>query len=76
MRGRRVLVAKYDYRPVNFFTLTEACRRRGEIAIGYVRQREGQSRDARSMGGVVVNPRKSEAVTFAEGDRLIVTARD
>ena len=63
-------------RPVNFFTLTEACRRRGEIAIGYVRQREGQSRDARSMGGVVVNPRKSEAVTFAEGDRLIVIARD
>jgi hypothetical protein len=62
-------------RPVNFFTLTEACRRRGEIAIGYVR-RAAQVRDARGMGGVVVNPRKSDAVTFAEGDRLIVIARD
>jgi ion channel POLLUX/CASTOR len=63
-------------RSVNFFTLTEACRRRGEIAIGYVRKRDSGEPDARNMGGVVVNPRKSEAVSFSEGDRLIVIARD
>jgi voltage-gated potassium channel Kch len=62
--------------PVNFFTLTEACRRRGEIAIGYVQQRQEATGDARHVGGVVVNPRKSDSVTFAEGDRLIVIARD
>jgi voltage-gated potassium channel Kch len=62
--------------PVNFFTLTEACRRRGEIAIGYVRPRGGELDEARRMGGVVVNPRKSDTVAFAEGDRLIVIARD
>lgn len=62
-------------RPVNFFTITEACRRRGEVAIGYVRRRDGDD-DARKMGGVVVNPVKSEAVTYAAGDRLIVIARD
>jgi voltage-gated potassium channel Kch len=64
------------HRPVNFFTLTEACRRRGEIAIGYVRQRQAETVDMRRMGGVVVNPRKSDAVSFTEGDRLIVIARD
>jgi voltage-gated potassium channel Kch len=62
-------------KPVNFYTITEACRRRGEVAIGYVRRREGDD-DNRNMGGVVVNPKKSEAVTFADGDRLIVIARD
>jgi ion channel POLLUX/CASTOR len=63
-------------RPVNFFTLTEACRRRGEIAIGYVRTGEGAADGGRNMDGVVVNPRKSDAVSFTEGDRLIVIARD
>jgi voltage-gated potassium channel Kch len=61
--------------PVNFYTITEACRRRGEVAIGYVRKREGDE-DRRNMGGVTVNPRKSEPLTYAEGDKLIVIARD
>lgn len=62
-------------RPVNFYTVVEACRQRGEVAIGYVRRREGV-RDARNMGGVVVNPKKSEALLYAHGDRFIVLARD
>jgi voltage-gated potassium channel Kch len=62
-------------RPINFFTITEACRRRGEVAIGYTRRREGDTYE-RNMGGVVVNPKKSEAVSYAAGDKLIVLARD
>jgi len=61
-------------RPVNFYTIAEACRRRGEVALGHVRKRDGD--DPRNMGGVVVNPRKSEPVTYAAGDRIIVLARD
>jgi voltage-gated potassium channel Kch len=61
-------------RKVNFYTVVEACRRRGEVAMGYVRKRDGM--DARNMGGVVVSPRKSEAVEYRDGDRIIVLARD
>lgn len=62
-------------RPVTFYTVAEACRRRGEVAMGHVRRREAGN-DARNMGGVVVNPRKGEPVTYAAGDRIIVLARD
>jgi voltage-gated potassium channel Kch len=62
-------------RPVNFYTVAEACRQRGEVAMGYVRRRDGVA-DRRNMGGVVVNPKKSEALLYAPGDRFIVLARD
>ncbi|MHB1102279.1 MAG: CASTOR/POLLUX-related putative ion channel [Devosia sp.] len=62
-------------RPVNFYTVAEACRQRGEVAIGYARRREGVT-DARNMGGVVVNPKKSEALLYAHGDRFVILARD
>ena len=52
--------------PLSFYTLAEAARRRNEVALGYCR---GGGR-----GGVVVNPKKSEALDFAAGDRLIVLA--
>ena len=61
--------------PVNFYTVTEAARRRGEAAIGHCRRREG-AEDARRMGGVVVNPPKSEALVYQPGDRIIVLAED
>lgn len=63
-------------RPVNFYTVTEACRRRNEVAIGYIRRRAGTELDPRNMGGVVINPRKSEALVYEPGDRIIVLARD
>lgn len=56
--------------PVSFYTLTDAARQRGEVAMGYMR---GRSADG-SGGNVVVNPKKSEALTYAQGDRLIVLA--
>ena len=61
--------------PVNFYTLAEAARQRGETAIGYRRQRDGAG-DDRGMGGVVVNPNKSESLDYTAEDRLIVLAED
>ena len=60
--------------PLNFYTLLESARRRGETAIGYRRRREDDPADGRNMGGVVVNPDKREAVLFQPEDRLIVLA--
>jgi hypothetical protein len=61
--------------PMTFYTVTEACRQRGEVAIGHVRKRS-DSNDPRNMGGVIVNPKKSETLTYEQGDRIIVLARD
>lgn len=59
---------------VNFFTVLEAARRRGETAIGY-RIAEHAHNGAEAYG-VRVNPKKSEHITFAPGDRIIVLAED
>lgn len=60
--------------PVNFYTVVEAARQCGETAIGY-RLQNGTATE--TLGhGVVVNPDKSEAVTFSAGDRIIVLAED
>jgi voltage-gated potassium channel Kch len=62
-------------RPVNFYTVIESARRRGETAFGYCRRREDQQ-DARNLGGVVLDPNKSEAVAYAPGDFIVTLARD
>ncbi len=59
-------------KPVNFYTLLEAARQRGEVAIGY--RIRAEACDASKDFGVHLNPRKSEYLTFSEGDRLIVLA--
>ena len=57
---------------VNFYTVLEAARRQNEVAIGYrIRALSG---DPEKAYGVVVNPDKSNMVTFAEEDRIIVLA--
>jgi len=56
---------------VNFYTLVEAARRRGETAIGYRLSREASQPPSY---GVLTNPQKSKPVTFAEGDKIIVLA--
>jgi voltage-gated potassium channel Kch len=61
-------------REVNFYTVTEAARRRGEIAIGYTQ--EAFAKDASKANGVVVNPDKSGKVAFVAADRIIVLAED
>ena len=61
-------------RPVTFYTVAEAARRRGEVAIGY--RRLSLAKDASQSYGVAVNPKKSEKVTFAAEDQVIVLAED
>lgn len=56
--------------PVNFYTVTEAARRRGETAIGY--RIMSESHDAEKAYGVHTNPKKSEKLTFKPEDKLIV----
>lgn len=60
--------------PVNFYTVIEAARRRGQTAIGY--RISSQANDAGKSYGVHTNPRKSSEVTFVPGDKIIVLAED
>ncbi len=60
--------------PVNFYTVVESARQRGAVAIGY--RLRAHATDASRSYGVVVNPNKSESVTFTAGDRVIVIAED
>ncbi len=60
--------------PVNFATVVESARHRGEIAIGY--RIAGKSHDAAGKYGVAVNPKKSAMITFNEADKVIVIAED
>jgi voltage-gated potassium channel Kch len=57
--------------PVNFYTVAEAARQRGEVAIGYHCPRPGAK-----ANGIVVNPSKAATVTYQQGDRFVVLARD
>jgi hypothetical protein len=58
--------------PLTFYTVVEAARRRGEVAVGY---RSGkQSSNPQESYGVHLNPDKSRMITFADDDRVIVLA--
>jgi hypothetical protein len=58
--------------PVNFYTVTEAARRRGETALGY--RLMSESHDIEKAYGIHTNPRKSEKTTFSGDDKLIAIA--
>jgi len=60
--------------PVNFYTVLEAARRRGEVAIGY--RIISELHDAAKSYGVRTNPPKSTEVSFAVEDKIIVLAED
>ncbi len=60
--------------PVNFYTVIEAAAQRGEVAFGY--RRKALSAIANQSYGVVVNPVKTDLVTFDKGDTLILLAED
>ena len=68
----------HDYvevgKPVNFYTLVEAARRRGQSAIGY--RLEAEAHDASKSYGVHTNPKKSATVVFSPNDKIIVVAED
>jgi voltage-gated potassium channel Kch len=61
-------------KPVNFYTVTEAARRRSETAIGY--RLMSESHDADKSYGVHTNPKKSERVSFSVEDKIIVIAEE
>jgi voltage-gated potassium channel Kch len=60
--------------PVNFYSVVEAARRRGEVAIGY--RLISQLRNAEKSYGVRTNPKKSEQVVFVAEDKIIVLAEN
>ncbi len=60
--------------PVNFYTVIEAARRRGQTAIGY--RKTSEASDSSKSYGVHTNPKKSGEVVFAPEDKIIVMAAD
>ena len=55
---------------VNFYTVVEAARQRGQVAIGY--RQAVFANDASKHYGIRVNPKKSEKLALSEQDRIIV----
>ena len=60
--------------PLDFYTVLESAALKGETAIGY--RVAALSRTADAAYGVHINPSKSESITFAPGDKVIVLAED
>jgi len=60
--------------PVDFYTVLESARRRGEVALGY--RRLADAEDADKAYGVKINPDKASELTFAAEDKVIVLAED
>lgn len=60
--------------PVNFYTLLEAGLKQGATVMGY--RIKAESYAAEKLYGIHLNPNKSDTVTFAAGDRLIVLAEN
>jgi voltage-gated potassium channel Kch len=58
--------------PLSFYTVVEAVRRRGEVAVGY--RVKAEADDPQISYGVRLNPAKSRRIEFAEGDKVIVLA--
>ena len=60
--------------PVTFSTLINAAAQKGEVAFGYKIAADATA--AAKSYGVVVSPKKSQPITFAPGDKLIVLAEN
>ncbi|MBL7129716.1 MAG: NAD-binding protein [Ignavibacteria bacterium] len=59
---------------VNFYTLVESASRKNEVALGYKIQK--YTSDAGKDYGVIINPVKSEKISFDKSDKIIVLAED
>jgi len=59
---------------VDFYTVAEAARRRGETPLGY--RITSEASNAGRAYGVHTNPKKSEVVTFSPDDKVIVIAEN
>lgn len=58
--------------PVDYYTVVESARRRGQVAFGY-RVLDDADQPGKSFG-VVINPDKAQYVTFTADDKIIVLA--
>ncbi|MFN2196922.1 MAG: CASTOR/POLLUX-related putative ion channel [Anaerolineales bacterium] len=61
-------------KPINFYTVVEACGRRSATAIGYRVKQEANS--AELFYGIHLNPNKSEMFVLSKGDRIIMLAEN
>ncbi|MCB9189399.1 MAG: NAD-binding protein [Flavobacteriales bacterium] len=59
---------------MDFFTVLESAKRQGQIAIGY--RIMSKQYDKHTSYGVVLNPLKTNKVTFSPDDKIIVFAED
>jgi len=59
---------------VDFYTVVEAARRRGETTLGY--RIEAEASNAGKSYGVHTNPKKSQTIAFAPEDKVIVIAEN
>jgi hypothetical protein len=57
---------------IDFFTVLESAKRQNQIAIGY--RIMAKQYDKEACYGIVLNPLKSEKVTFAPDDKIIILA--
>ena len=60
--------------PVNFYTIVESARSKGETAIGY--RLEHLADDSGAAYGIQVNPNKTKEIQFAANDKIIVLAEN
>ncbi|MBD1932402.1 MULTISPECIES: CASTOR/POLLUX-related putative ion channel [Cyanophyceae] len=60
--------------PVNFYTVVEAAKQRGESAIGY-RCKADANNSGRAYG-VTINPKKDQLITFAPQDTIVLLAEN
>lgn len=59
-------------KPVNFYTIVESARLRGETAIGY--RVESDAKKANLSYGIHLNPDKTQEVNFSSKDKVILLA--
>jgi len=60
--------------PVNFYTVLESAAEKGETAMGY--RVVANAHFVEDNYGIVINPVKSDKITFSEFDKIIVLAED
>jgi voltage-gated potassium channel Kch len=62
------------FESVDFYTILESAKRKGETAIGY--RIEKYHSDIDKAYGVVINPNKSDKINFEINDKIIVLAEE
>ena len=60
--------------PVTYYAVADAARARAEVASAHPRLSAANGRPG--MAGIIVNPSKSERISYGDGDRVIVLTRD